>query len=93
MAQPGKQMRVGARKGFPYNSNCLIVTGERLILMRFFFSPSGEALFSLKILPLPNSELFLHTFVFVCTSEDSDTYAAPPKSSITFPGPLQEAKC
>jgi hypothetical protein len=52
MAEQGKQMRVGACKGFAYHSvklvYWLIVTGMRLLLKRF---PSGETLYAIERSP------------------------------------------
>jgi hypothetical protein len=64
MAQQGKQMRVGACKGFAYHSVelVLLANGNRYEIDSNAFLSSGEALYSYKILPCPNSELFGHTF-------------------------------
>jgi hypothetical protein len=60
-AQQGKQMRVGARKGFPYHSAKLVLlaNGTRYEVEPNTFSfCSGKALHSFKILPCSNSDLF-----------------------------------
>jgi hypothetical protein len=60
MAQQGKQMRVGACKGFPYHSVTLVLlaNGNRYDVDSNTFLLSGKALYQFKILPLFNSGLF-----------------------------------
>jgi hypothetical protein len=59
MAQQGKQMRVGARKGFAYHSVKVVllanVNRDEVDSNTFF---SGKALYSFEILPCFNSGLF-----------------------------------
>jgi hypothetical protein len=57
MAQQGKQMRVGARKGFAYHSVklALLANGNRYEVDFNMFFPSGKALCPSKILLCPNS--------------------------------------
>jgi hypothetical protein len=59
MAQQGKQMRVGAREGFAYNSVelVLLANGNRYEVDSNTVFLSGEALYPLKVLPCPNSGL------------------------------------
>jgi hypothetical protein len=61
MAQQGKQMRVGAREGFAYHSVKLVLLaiGNRYEVDSNAFFLSGIALYAFKILPCPNSYLFL----------------------------------
>jgi hypothetical protein len=60
MAQQGKQMRVGAREGLPYNSVKLVLlpNGNRYEVDSNTSFPSGKALYPFEILPCPNSDLF-----------------------------------
>jgi hypothetical protein len=61
MAQQGKQMRFGARKGFAYHSVKLnlLANGNRYdFYSNTVFFPSGKALYPLKILHCPNFGLF-----------------------------------
>jgi hypothetical protein len=60
MAQQGKQMRVGAREGFAYNTVKLVLlaNGNRYEVDYNTFFPSGKALYPFKILHCPNSDLF-----------------------------------
>jgi hypothetical protein len=59
MAQQGKQMKVGARKGFAYHSVKLVSLANSNSYEAdskvFFFS--GEALYRLKVLPCLNCDL------------------------------------
>ncbi len=59
MAQQGKQMRVGAREGFTYNSvePVLLIKGDRYKVDSNTFFPSGKAIYPFEILPCPNSGL------------------------------------
>jgi hypothetical protein len=68
MAQQGKQMRVGARKGFAYHSVKLVLlaNGNRYEVDSSTFFLSGKALYPFKLLPCSKSELFFFdTFVSV----------------------------
>jgi hypothetical protein len=60
MAQQCKQMRVGARKGFPYNSVelVLLANGNRYQVDSNEFFASDKALYPTEILHCPNSNLF-----------------------------------
>jgi hypothetical protein len=60
MAQQGKQMRVSAREGFAYHSVKLVLLANcnRCEVDSNTFFLSGEALYPLKILLCPNSDLF-----------------------------------
>jgi hypothetical protein len=55
MAQQGKQMRVGACKGFSYHSVKLVLlaNGNRYEVDSITFSPSVKALYQYLILPCP----------------------------------------
>ncbi len=69
MAQQGKQMRVGARKGSAYHSVKLVslANGNSWydVDLNMFF-PNGKALsLSIYVLPCPNSGHFNHTLVTV----------------------------
>jgi hypothetical protein len=67
MAQQGKQMRVGAREGFAYNSVKLVLlaNGNRYEVDCNTFFPSGEALYQFKSLPCPNYDLFdTHSYLY-----------------------------
>ncbi len=60
MAQQGKQMRVGPQEGFAYHSVKLVLLSNST---RYEFDPdkyflSRKALYPLKVLPCPNSDLF-----------------------------------
>ncbi len=60
MAQQGKQMRVGARKGFAYHSVKLVLVANcnryEVDFNTFFLS--CKALYPFKVLPCPESDLF-----------------------------------
>jgi hypothetical protein len=60
MAQHGKQMRVGAREGFPYNSVklVLVANSKRYEIDSNTLFLSGKALYPFKVLSCPISELF-----------------------------------
>jgi hypothetical protein len=60
MAQQGKQMRVGACKGFAYRSVKLVLlaNGNRYKVDSNTVFVSGKALYPFKVLPCPNSDLF-----------------------------------
>jgi hypothetical protein len=60
MAQQCKQMRVGAREGFPCKSVKLgsLANGKRSEVDSKTFFLSGKALYPFKILPSANSDLF-----------------------------------
>jgi hypothetical protein len=61
MAQQGKQMRVGARKPFVYNSVKLVLlaNGNRYeVDSKTFFFLSVKALFPVQVLPCTNSDIF-----------------------------------
>jgi hypothetical protein len=66
MAQQGKQMRVGAHKGFAYNSVKLVLlaNGNRYEVDSNTFSQSGKALYPFKVLSCPNSDPF-HTYLYL----------------------------
>jgi hypothetical protein len=59
MAQQGKQMRVGARKGFAYNSVKLVLlaNGNRYEVDSKTIFLSGKAIYPFQVLPCQNSEL------------------------------------
>jgi hypothetical protein len=61
MAQQSKQMRVGAHKGFAHHSVKLVflANGNRHEVHSNMFFLSGTALYPFKILPCPNSDLYL----------------------------------
>ncbi len=71
MAQLGKQMSVGARKGFAYRSVILVLLAngnryDRMRLIPIHFFLSGEVLYPFEVLPCSNSDLFFrHAFVSV----------------------------
>jgi hypothetical protein len=67
MAQQGKQMRVGARKGFAYDSVKLVLLakGNQYEVESNTLFISGKALSSFEVLPFPNSGLSWHTFISV----------------------------
>jgi hypothetical protein len=60
MAQQDKQMRVGARKGFEYNSGNLVLlaNGHRYEDDSNSFYQSGKTLYQFKSLLCPSSDLF-----------------------------------
>jgi hypothetical protein len=60
MAQQDKQMRVGAREGFPYHSVKLVLlaNGNRYEVDSNTLFLSGEALHPFELLPCPNFDLF-----------------------------------
>jgi hypothetical protein len=60
MAQQGKQMRVGAREGFPYRlvKTVLLANGDRYGVDSNTFSLSGKALYPFEILRCPSFGLF-----------------------------------
>jgi hypothetical protein len=59
MAQQGKQMRVGVRKGFSYHSAklALLARGNRFGVDSNTAFLSGKALYPFEVLPCPNSDL------------------------------------
>jgi hypothetical protein len=76
IAQQGKQMRVGARQGFAYNSINLVslatVTVMRLNPVCIFMS--GKALYPFKVMPCANSDLFQQPIAsVVCDHDTEDT--------------------
>jgi hypothetical protein len=56
MAQQGKQMRVGAREGFVYNSVKLVLlaNGNRYEVESNTVFPSGKALYPFELMHFPN---------------------------------------
>jgi hypothetical protein len=54
-------LRVGAPEAFAYHSVILdlLANGNRYEVESNTFFPSGKALYTFKILPCPNSELFI----------------------------------
>jgi hypothetical protein len=68
MENQGKQVKVGARGGFPYNSLKLVQLAycDEFNLDSNTFFLSGKALYPITILPCPNSDLFL-THIRICS--------------------------
>ncbi len=60
MAQQGKQMRVGTREGFAYQSVKLVLLadGNRYEVDSNTLLRSGKALYPIKLLSCPKSDLF-----------------------------------
>ncbi len=63
MTQQGKQVRVGARKGFAYSSVNLVLLaiGNRYAVDSNTFFLSGKALYPLNIVPRSKSVIFSGT--------------------------------
>jgi hypothetical protein len=60
MAQQGKRMMVGARKGFPDNSLKLVLlaNGNRYEVDSHTLFIRGKVIYSFRVLPCPNSDQF-----------------------------------
>jgi hypothetical protein len=93
MAQQGKQMRVGAREGFAYDSVKLVLlaNGNRYEVDSDKLFHSGKALYPFRILHCPNSDLFwgIHSYLPIhslrqhcCTEARNRLYCT---SGLTFP--------